>query len=191
MLIGENLILRPLKRSDSEVVKKWRNDLETIKMAQLIRFPKTDEMDKEWWDHVLTDKSNRNIYFAVTIKSSQNIIGIIQLTNIDWISGTAVWGLIIGDKSNQGKGYGTEAARILFDYAFNVLNLRKIFGYPIEFNKSTLRMHKKIGQFSEEGRLKKHVYFENKYYDVLIISIFKEEYLRNQIPDKKRNKKQI
>ncbi|HBX50586.1 MAG: hypothetical protein A2W98_01215 [Bacteroidetes bacterium GWF2_33_38] len=178
MLIGEKVILRPLKRSDMSKTITWRNDIDVIKQAQLIRFPKSEEMEKEWWDNVLIDKSNRNVYFAVEEKSSSNFIGIIQLNQIDWISGTAVWGFIIGNKEDRGKGYSTEAPRLLFDYAFNILNLRKIFGYPVEYNQATLKMHQKIGNFKQEGKLVKHYYINNEYHDVLILSLFREDFIK-------------
>ena len=173
MLEGKNIILRPLKKSDIDRTIKWRNDIEIIKQAQLIRFPKTEEMEKLWFENALNDRYNKNIYFAIDEKKSGEFIGIIQLNDIDWISGICVWGFIIGEKSKRGLGYHIEAPRVLFDYAFNVLNLRKISSYPIEFNKATLLMHEMIGDFVEEGRLKNHVYFDNEYHDVLILSIFR------------------
>jgi len=64
MLIGKNIILRPLKMEDLPKTNEWRNDIELIKLNQGIRFPKTLEMDKDWFNHVLRDTSNRNIYFG-------------------------------------------------------------------------------------------------------------------------------
>lgn len=177
MLEGKNIILRPLKRSDKEKTIQWRNNLEIIELAQLVRFPKTDEMEDAWFDNALTDTSNRNIYFALEEKKTKKFVGIIQLNQIDWISRTAIWGFIIGDKNDRGKGYSVEAPKLLFDYAFNILNLRKIFGYPLSNNHATIRMHEKIGIFKNEGVLKNHIYFNNKYYDVNILSIFKEDFL--------------
>jgi RimJ/RimL family protein N-acetyltransferase len=178
MLTGKNIILRPLKRSDMEQTKIWRNDLETIRQAQLIRFPKTEEMEMEWWDHVLSDKNNKDIYFGIDEISTGDFIGIMQLNSIDWISRTCVWGLVIGDKKKRNLGYGTEACQIILGYAFNVLNMNKVYGFPVEYNQSTLKMHQKIGKIIEEGRLKNQVYFNNKYYDVLILSAFREDYIK-------------
>jgi RimJ/RimL family protein N-acetyltransferase len=176
MLVGKNIILRPLKIEDLEKTHQWRNNLELIKLTQGIRYPKTLEMDRDWFQNALNDKSNRNIYFGIDEIESNEFVGIIQLNNIDYVSGTAIWGFIIGDKDKQGKGYSVEAPNLLFNYAFNVLNLRKITGYPIEFNKATFRMHQKIGHFMQEGTLKKHVFFDGEYYDVIIMSLFKEDY---------------
>jgi RimJ/RimL family protein N-acetyltransferase len=89
----------------------------------------------------------------------------------------ATWGFILGDKSKRGKGYGIEAPLLLLNYSFNVLNLRKIISYNVGFNKATLKMHHKIGPVKEEGCLKMHYYFNNKYWDVYILSFFKEDFL--------------
>ncbi len=179
MLIGKKIILRPLKMEDLEKTHEWRNNLELIKLTQGIRFPKTLEMDREWFQNALNDKSNRNVYFGIDEIETGDFVGIIQLNNIDYISGTAIWGFIIGDKKKQGKGYSVEAPNLLFNYAFNVLNLRKIYGYPIAYNDATLKMHQKIGGFVTEGKLKDQVYFDGEYHDVLILSLFKEDYSKN------------
>ena len=178
MLVGEKIVLRPLKIEDLEKTHQWRNNLDLIKLTQGIRFPKTLEMDREWFLDALNDKSNRNIYFGIDEIKSGAFIGIIQLNNIDYISGTAIWGFIIGDKDNQGKGYSIEAPNLLFNYAFKILNLRKIFGYPIAYNEATLRMHQKIGNFVQEGVLNRHVFFDGIYHDVVIMSLFKEDFLK-------------
>jgi len=176
MLKGKKIVLRPLKIEDLERTHEWRNNIELIKLTQGIRFPKTMEMDKEWFDIALNDKSNRNIYFGIDEIISNEFIGIIQLNNIDYISGTCNWGFILGEINNRGRGYSIDAPELLFDYAFNILNLRKITGYRIAFNKAAYFMHQSLGGFIEEGILTKHVYFDNKYHDVIILSLFKEDY---------------
>lgn len=181
MLIGEKVILRPLKIEDLEKTHQWRNNLELIKLTQGIRFPKTLEMDKEWFDNALTDKSNRNIYFGIDEIDTGEFIGIVSLTNIDYISGTGIWGLIIGQSTGRGKGYSVKILNLLIDYAFNVLNLRKIFGYPVVINNATLAMHKNIKGICEEGRLKKHYFWNNEYHDVLILSLFKEDFQNKKV----------
>jgi len=179
MLKGENILLRPLRKSDIEKTIVWRNSIEIIELAQLNPFPKTVELESQWFERVLSAIDNRNIYFAVDEIVSKEFIGIIQLTNIDYISGTAIWGFIIGDKSKHGKGYSVEAPRLLFNYAFNILNLRKVFGYPLATNIATIRMHEKIGLFKQEGILKEHFFFNGNYHDVLILSIYKKDFIKD------------
>jgi len=178
MLAGEKIILRPLKIEDLEKTHEWRINLKLIKLTQGVSFPKTTEMDRDWFNQALNDKSNRNIYFGIDEIETGDFIGIIQLNNIDYISGTAIWGIIIGDRDKRGRGYSVEAANLFFVYAFNVLNLRKIFSYLISFNDATFRMHQKIGNFKPEGILENHVFFDGNYHDILILSLFKDDYLK-------------
>jgi len=177
MLAGEKIILRPLKIEDLEKTHEWRNNLELIKLTQGVRFPKTMEMDRDWFNQALNDKSNRNIYFGIDEIETGDFIGIIQLNNIDYISGTANWGFMIGETINQSKGIGTEFSTLILNYTFNNLNLRKITSYVVENNSISIRLFRKLG-FNEEGILRKHYFVEGEYRDILILSLFKDDYLK-------------
>jgi len=174
MLIGKNIILRSLRISDADFLNKWRNHIENKIMTQGYRFPISLPKDEEWLKLKMMNSSSKEVFFI--IEESEVPIGLIQLTNIDFISGTATWGFILGDKNSRGKGYSVEAPLLLFNYAFNILNLRKIIGYPLGFNKATLKMHEKIGPVRKEGCLKSQYYFNNKYWDIYILSFYKEDF---------------
>lgn len=178
MLIGEKIILRPLKIEDLEKTHEWRNNLELIKLTQGIRFPKTMEMDRDWFIYALNDKSNRNIYFGIDEILTGEFLGIIQLNNIDYISRNANWGFMIGEIKNQSKGIGTEFSNLILDYIFNELNLIKITSYIVDNNVISIRLFRKLG-FNEEGVLRKHYFVDGEYNDVLIMSLFKEDFLKN------------
>lgn len=180
MLIGDNIILRPLKIEDLEKTHEWRNNLKLIKHTQGIRFPKTIEMDQEWFQNVLIDTSNRNIYFGIDVLPTNEFIGIVQLNNIDYISKTATWGIVIGETSEHGKGFSVEASKLMLDYGFRILNLRKFNCYVLDYNKATHMMLKSIGGFEKEGRLRNHFFFDNEYHDVIILSLFKENFTPNE-----------
>lgn len=180
MLKGENLIIRPLKIEDLNRTHEWRNNLNLIKLTQGIRFPKTMEMDKQWFENALNDTSNRNIYFGIDEIESSDFIGLMQLNNIDYISGTAIWGAIIGDKTKQRKGYGKEFSKLFLDYAFNCLNLRKITTYVVSYNMNAEKLFDSIVGFKEEGLLKEQFYFDGTYHDVIVFSLFRDDWFSNE-----------
>jgi RimJ/RimL family protein N-acetyltransferase len=171
MLKGDKIILRPLKITDLDKTIQWRNDIELLKLTQGIRFPKTHEMEKAWFDNVLNDTSNKNIYFGIDEISTNNFIGIIQLNNIDYISRNCEFGIVIPDSKNQGKGYAKNAMQLLFDYATNVLNLKKIYLKVIDINEKAKKLYINFG-FKDEGLLKEHVYYDKRFYDLYIMSLF-------------------
>ncbi len=174
MIEGENVTLRALRPDDVDVLNQWRNCLSNKIMTQGFRFPTSQAKDNEWVNLKMLTPNNNEVYFIVEVE--QSAIGLIQLSNIDYISGTATWGFIIGNKNHRGKGYSVEAALLLLNYSFNVLNLRKIISYNLVFNIATLKMHKKIGAVKEEGCLKEHYYFNNKYWDVIILAFYKNDF---------------
>jgi RimJ/RimL family protein N-acetyltransferase len=79
---------------------------------------------------------------------------------------------MIGEKEYWGKGYGTEAKMLLLDYAFNVLNLRKITSGVIAFNERSYNYSMRCG-YKREGILKSHIYRDGKYWDVYQLAVFK------------------
>ena len=171
MLKGNKIMLRPLKITDLEKTIQWRNDIELLKLTQGIRFPKTYEIEKAWFDNVLNDTSNKNIYFGIDEISTNNFIGIIQLNNIDYISRNSEFGIVIPELTNQGKGYAKDAMQLLFGYSANVLNLKKIYLKVIDINENARKLYINFG-FKEEGLLKEHVYYDKKFHDIYIMSLF-------------------
>lgn len=174
MLKGEKVILRPLRMDDLFKLNAWRNDLDLTRLTMGVRYPITLTMDEEWLNSVLRDKSNRNLFWAICVDSENEMIGVASLTNIDYVSGVCTFGWMIGDSEHRGKGYGSETERLIREYAFYVLNLRKITRYVLSHNEKSLSILKNNGTAKEEGVLKKHFFMDGKYHDVVILSFFKE-----------------
>ena len=74
-----------------------------------------------WFEQISLEKRNKNVYFATIDNTESQIIGVAQLNNIDWISGTCTWGSYIGDKTKWRQGFGTEVVMLLAEYAFKYL----------------------------------------------------------------------
>mgnify|MGYP001809853298 CR=1 FL=1 len=109
------------------------------------------------------------------MKESNKHIGNIKIDPIHNKYGIGEYGILIGDKSEWGKGYAKEASKCIIDYCFRVLRLRKInLGVVIE-NQSALMLYKSLG-FEIEGHFKKHGIYQGKYCDILRMSLFNNEY---------------
>ena len=102
-----------------------------------------------------------------------------KLYNIDWISRTAYYGILIGITNRQGKGIGCEATHIICRYAFEALNIRKICLEVVSFNLEAKKLYEKVG-FKIEGRLKKQIYLDHQFYDLIIMGLFKDRYYKLQ-----------
>jgi RimJ/RimL family protein N-acetyltransferase len=88
------------------------------------------QMDKEW-----IEKENLDGYvFMIRRIEDDQPLGFIELDGIDWQSRNGWVGIAIGERENWGKGYGTDAFRILIRFAFRELNLRRLSLTVFEYN---------------------------------------------------------
>lgn len=175
MIIGKNVQLRPLRKSDKDLFFAWRNDLEFIEMAQSIRFPKHELSEEIWLENTMKDVSNRSVYFIIETLDSEEAIGFTVFTNVDWISRNANAGIAIMHPDYRGKGLSTESFGAFLEYGFNKLNLRKLSSYVYEKNTASAKMLERLG-CTLEGTLKEHFYWDNAYHDTLIYTVFKDHF---------------
>jgi diamine N-acetyltransferase len=78
-------------------------------------------------------------------------------------------------KSNfQGLGLGKIAMAKGIDYAFNILNMYKVYLYVDAENHRALHMYSDLG-FVQEGVLRRHFFVEGTYHDSVIMGIFNDE----------------
>jgi RimJ/RimL family protein N-acetyltransferase len=72
-------------------------------------------------------------------------IGNTNLFNVDLHNGTADFGILIGEPDAWGKGYGTEATRLMLDYAFDVLGLHNVQLQVYSNNERAVRAYQRAG----------------------------------------------
>ena len=184
-LKGKRVALRPLrKETDLENCVRWMNN-EEIRRFITVYLPVNFRSEEEWFEKLAKDKEN----IVLAIETSEGkFIGIMGLHRINWKDRTATTGAIIGDKEYWGKGYGTEAKMLLLDYVFNTLNLRKIGSMVIAYNKRSLAYSLHCG-YKIEGVLKKQIFKEGRYWDEIILGVFKNDWLSARKKLKERKKK--
>ena len=85
--------------------------------------------------------------------------------------------IIIGEKDEWGKGYGTEVGHLLLHYAFRQLGFHRISIGVVGSNKRALRFWRSLG-FKKEGVQRDEYYYDNKYIDGVMMSILEDEYRR-------------
>lgn len=171
MIKGKKVRLRPFRNDDWQITLQWRNDKTLTHSILSHPFPVTELLEREWFDNILKDKSNRSIYFGIEFIAKKELIGYVSLININWIDRICHFGILIGNDEYRGVGIGSEAMTIIINYAFNILNLRKITLQVVEGNKA-MNLYKKVG-FKQEGKLEKHHYYNGNYYDVYILSLIR------------------
>ncbi|MEN4011674.1 MAG: GNAT family protein [Chloroflexota bacterium] len=178
MITVEDMRFRAAEREDIPRFVRWLNDPE-VRQNLLLYAPMSLHEEEEWFNGLLKrPKDERPMVIEVNTPDGWQPIGNIGLHNIEWRIRSAEVGLFIGEKTYWGHGFGSRALRMMVDYAFNTLNLNRIFLHVFETNARGIRAYQKVG-FVEEGRLRQDMYKDGRYIDVLMMSILRQEWHSN------------
>lgn len=170
-IVGERVYLRPLEPAqDNHRYATWLNDEEMRRYLSI--YPISDARSRERLDTFYKDF--KHIIFGVALKSDSTFIGIVALRDITILNQSAEFYAII-DRSAQGKGYGTEAAKLMARYGFMELNLHRIQIQILEENAGACRAAEKAG-FTYEGTMREMTPRFGKFHNMRVYSLLKHEF---------------
>ena len=75
----------------------------------------------------------------------------------------------------KGKGYGTDTVMTIMKYAFEELQLNKLYSTILDYNIPSMNLYKKCG-WSVDGVLRESTFKGNQYVNEMAVSILKKDY---------------
>jgi diamine N-acetyltransferase len=174
--VGEKVALGPMQRDQLPLFLEWFNDFEYARTTSGVR-PMTIGVLEEHYDQDIKDRSQ--VHFTIYDRESFTPIGGASLTDIAGRNATFAIG--IGDPAFRGRGYGTEATRLVLDYGFNGLGLHNIWLSVYAFNDRGIAAYKRAG-FKEIGRRRQVLNRFGKLHDVIYMDCLASEFASSGVP---------
>lgn len=172
-IIGERLYLSPFNAEDEEVYTKWA---EWVNDRVVADFYGGYHNVVSLANAKKTVSELKGYRFSIVLIDDDVLIGHISLHDVDHLYRNAFLGIVIGSEEHRGKGYGTEAIRLVLNFGFNTLNLHNIMLSVQEDNYAGIKCYKKIG-FKEAGRRRDGIFKNGKYIDKLTMDILDSEFI--------------
>lgn len=166
MLINENIKLKLIEEDDLSYIVEWRN----LMYKNFYEYPLSNATQKKWFEKYL---KNKDIIFIIYEKEYDKRLGMVGLSKIDYRNRNAELGQFLLIESLRGKGYGKTSLFLILEYAFNHLNLHKIYLNVLNNNTKAINLYKSL-YFEQEGIKKDHIYKNGQYYDIVMMSILKK-----------------
>ena len=101
-------------------------------------------------------------------------VGVVRLFNIHLLEGYAFLETIITDLHAMKRGFGVEAGKLIAYYGVDVLGLRRIEAKVYEYNVLSMNSLRRNG-FRQEGVLRQAGFDGERYWDLVIFGILKDE----------------
>ncbi len=186
LLRGERVGLdAPNPETDAETIASWTRDSEFshlfetgtpgLRTAQSVKSYLTDQQD---------DEKTKGRVFAFVIRTLDDgrLIGLIDLEINHWPQRDAWLAIGIGRRDDWGKGFGTDAMRVLMRFAFAELNLERLTLNVFEYNERAVRSYLKAG-FTVEGRQRERLRRGDRRYDMIFMGVLRKEWLAQLPPE--------
>jgi RimJ/RimL family protein N-acetyltransferase len=172
VLHGRRVTLRRPRENDFEARLRFGADAEIHRMygGNLNDLPPmTEERARRWVKQLLDHE------YAWVIEAG-TLIGHIRLDHIDFRDRRASLAVGIEDRARLGIGLGTEAMRLVIDYAFKVLKLHRLSVRVVKYNARAIRAYEKCG-FVVEGTEREAAFVDGIWHDDVIMGLLDCDYM--------------
>lgn len=175
-LLTKRLTLVPLDLDHTDAILEWANDTAVTGNSQFFREPSDRKRIARFiLDHE-TDESCA--YFAAfaredSAESDLGYVGNVFLLNINRLHRHCQAGITL-KQAAWNKGFAKELMPAVVRFAFDTLDMNKVYLQIFTTNVKGLRLWTKLG-FREEGVLRSHYFVGGVYHDMYSLSILRDE----------------
>jgi RimJ/RimL family protein N-acetyltransferase len=172
-LEGTQVVLRRHVSGNLKAFERWYSDPDVARLTRYQDGPmRRDEIERFFTARVVGPDS---LALAVHVKSTGRLVGTCAFSQLDADNGSALYHITIGEKDAWGRGYGTEATRLMLGHAFDTLGLHRIALSVFEFNTRAIRSYRRCG-FQLEGRAREAIWREGRWWDEISMSILQSDW---------------
>jgi len=170
-IITDRLIIRKFEKND------WHDLYEYLSDKEVVKYEPYDVYSENQAKEEAVRRSKDESFYAVCLKENGKLIGNLYLCK----GAFDTWELgYVFNRKYQGKGYATESAKALLDYAFKHLGARRIIAMCSRENERSWKLLERL-HMRREGLLLQNIYFKTDssgmpvWLDTYEYAILKEE----------------
>lgn len=167
MILGLSVSIGPILPVDIPALFGWADDAEAARLDETYR-PPNWQAQEAFWTNAAGDPSR--VFFAIRTRPAPDIVGYLQIRQIEAIHRSASIGLRIGDAANRRQGYGREALELGIAYCWRQLNLTRLALTVYAHNAPALALYEAIG-FEREGLLRRALFIDGGWIDVVPMAL--------------------
>ncbi|MFI6306574.1 GNAT family N-acetyltransferase [Amycolatopsis thailandensis] len=170
-LTGENVLLTQLDETYFETGWEALREPESRRLTGT-HTDFTEEQVRTWLAGRpgLADRAD----YAIVRKEDRVHVGDLALTDVDKDNRSGSFRIALNGPEFFGKGYGTEATKLLLGYAFDVVGLHRVSLEVFDYNPRAQRAYEKAG-FVREGLQREALWWDGEWHDVITMAILKND----------------
>ncbi|PWG12043.1 GNAT family N-acetyltransferase [Streptomyces sp. V2] len=172
VLSGPLTVLRPFTEADAEVMAGLMEDPEVVRFTGASPNPLSPEFLRSWYGS--RSAQGDRLDLAVTNRETGEVVGEVVLNEWDPAARSCTFRTFLG-AHGRGRGFGTEATRLIVGHGFDQLGLHRIELEAYAFNSRAIRVYEKVG-FVREGVRREIELRDGKWVDEVVMAVLEDEW---------------
>jgi RimJ/RimL family protein N-acetyltransferase len=175
LMKGERVALGPQRADLLPLLARWSNDPLSEELGGEEFRPLADDAIRADWEPLLRGERPNWAGFTIYALPDLRPVGVANLRDWGTPHRTAEFGITIGDPADRGRGYGTEATRLILRWAFADLGVHNVWLDTVSTNPGAIRAYEQAG-FREIGRLREARHFGGRVADLVLMDCLATEF---------------
>lgn len=142
---GRLVRLRTHVPANRPAFQRWYADGEIARLLRHDQEPLNAIQSRGYFDTIILPLSARGLCYAIHEAATDRFIGTSALTDFDAAAGSALFRIVIGEKDCWGRGYGTEATRLVAEEGFLRHGLRRVQLEVFRHNQRAIAAYRRVG----------------------------------------------
>ena len=164
--MGGGVAISPALPDDIGNLFVWINDAQAA-LSDMPYRPVDCLMFKDWLEH--QTKQPAQVLFVIRTLQPARAVGFVLFKNLSPVFRAAELGVRIGDEGDRGKGYGAAAVKLALQYAWDTLNLRRVWLTVFAGNERAIASYRHAG-FKQEGVMRQAAFAGGAWVDVVMMA---------------------
>lgn len=170
VLEGQKVRLRPFEERDLDPVWDMLNEPEGRRLTGT-HTTFTRETADRWYRNRGTEDDRLDLVIAR--RHDDRLVGEAVLNDLDVDNHSCSFRISLVGPSVFGRGFGTEATRLMVDHAFQI-GIHRISLEVFDFNTRAQRVYEKAG-FTVEGIMRDALHWDGIYHDAVLMAILADD----------------
>jgi RimJ/RimL family protein N-acetyltransferase len=174
--VGKKVRLRPPRPEDSALLAQTADDTERDRLSWEVQFPFSPDRHRRRVEKAIEadeDPGDNRLLMIETLAGE--LVGSVNIHGSHPRHRTAEIGLGLRSRAYEGKGYASEATRLLLRFLFRELDYAKINLEVYEFNPRAIALYEHLG-FRHEGRVRSLIVSNGQRWDSLMMGLTRADY---------------
>jgi RimJ/RimL family protein N-acetyltransferase len=171
---GRLVGLGPLRPGLISTYERWLNDFDLLALLDRRFRPLTSDWIRIWYERQSRGAADTYV-FTIWDVGTGKAIGNAALQDVDQRARTAEFGIFIAEPAFRGGGRGSEATRLMLEFAFDTLGLENVMLRVFEYNEPAIGVYERAG-FRLIGRRRGAQRRGGRAWDTLLMDITADDF---------------